>query len=119
MGRDESLRIVGIDLFRAAEIQPALIPSVADRLDVLDPDVLFVSGPAAAWLGIAPGDRVTLQAGADPVVVRVAGALGSGVAQRLAIMDIAGVQTHFDRVGMLSRIDLRVRAGYDVDTVAR
>src|SRR5882762_9994700 len=45
-GRDESLRILGIDAFRAGFIQPALIASSSDRLDTVRPDALFLS-PAA------------------------------------------------------------------------
>ncbi|HZQ60956.1 MAG TPA: FtsX-like permease family protein, partial [Casimicrobiaceae bacterium] len=45
--------------------------------------------------------------------------LHAGVDQRLGLMDIAGAQMHFHRLGRLSRIDLRVRPGVDVDALAR
>lgn len=118
IGRDESLHIVGIDLFRAAEIQPALLPTATDRLDVLRPDRLFVSATASARLARHAGDDIDLQTGSRSVTLRIAGVLGSAVTQRMAVMDIAGVQSVFDRVGTLTRIDLRLRPGVDVDTFA-
>jgi putative ABC transport system permease protein len=45
-GSDETLKILGIDIFRAGLIQPALVATMTDRLDTLRPDVLFLS-PAA------------------------------------------------------------------------
>lgn len=119
IGREESLHVVGLDLFRAAAIQPALLPDVRERTDILDPDTLFPSAPAAAWLGLSSGERVALQAGTAAETLRIGGLLGESISQRVAVMDIAGVQTHFGRAGVLSRIDLRVRPGYEVDAVAR
>ncbi len=112
-GRADALRIVGIDVFKAAALQPGIIPDAADRLDVLRPDVLFLSAAAAAWLGVKPGDTVTLQTALRDVPLRVSGLLGPAAQQRLAVMDIAGAQTHFDRLGRITRIDLRVAPGVD------
>ncbi|MEP7207466.1 MAG: FtsX-like permease family protein [Casimicrobiaceae bacterium] len=117
-GTDESLRIVGLDLFRAAQIQPGLVPEGAARLDMLRPDVVFPSTPAAQWLGTETGRALRFQAGTGVVALRVGGVLGPAVSQRLAVMDIAGAQTRFGRPGILSRIDLRLAAGIDVDRFA-
>ncbi len=53
------------------------------------------------------------------VTLRVAGLLRAAGAQRLAVMDIAAAQQAFDRIGRISRIDMRLRPGVDAERVAR
>ena len=117
-GRDDSLRILGQDAFRVAGIQPALIAAATDRLDALRPDALFVSAAAARWLGVATGDIVSFQVGLSLRSLRVAGTLAAGE-QRFAVMDIAGAQAQFDRLGRITRVDLRLSPGIDVDAFRR
>ena len=52
--RREPLRILGIDIFRAARAQPFLVLSRngGSSLDFLDPKLIFVSTGARDWLGI-------------------------------------------------------------------
>ena len=119
VGRDGALRVVGIDVFRAGAINPALIPDVDEPLDVLRPEALFLSPSAATWLGAKPGERLTFQVGLRAVSLRVAGSLPSATRARFAVMDIAGAQAGFDRLGRLSRIDLRLVPGADVDAFAK
>ena len=111
--REEPLRILGIDVFRAALIQPALVPAAAERLDTLAPDRIFPSNAAARWLGVARGDVVRVQVGLAEVALTVAGELAGGGAERFAVVDIAGAQAAFGRLGRLSRIDVRLRPGVD------
>ena len=113
--RSEALKILGIDVFRAAGVQPGLIPDSEDRLDVLRSDVLFLSPAAARWLNVAPQDNVTLQNALRPVSLLVAGLTPASADQRFAVMDIAGAQMNFDRLGRITRVDLRVRPGVDVE----
>jgi len=113
-GRDESLRILGIDVFRAGYIQPGLIASPPDRLDTLRPDALFLSPAAARRLDAMPGAIVRVQVALGEVPLRVVGELAAGGNQRFAVMDIAGAQAAFDRLGRITRIDLRLRPGVDV-----
>ncbi len=117
-GSDVPLKIVGIDVFRAGFIQPALIATAADRLDTLRPDALFLSPAAARSLAVATGDTVRVQVALAEVPLRVAGELGAAGNQRFAVMDIAGAQAAFDRLGSLSRIDLRLKPGVDVAAFA-
>ncbi len=116
-GRDQSLRIVGIDLFRAAHVQPGLLPAVeegAGPAAALEADAVFLAPAARASLGLAPGDRVTVQGGLREYVLRVAGGVpGAGAGQTLAVMDIAAAQQVFGRIGRISRVDLRLAAGVD------
>jgi putative ABC transport system permease protein len=114
-GRPDTLDVVGLDAFRAARIQPALVPAAGESIDVLRPDVVFLSPAAERWLGTSVGDVLQLQSGLDVVPLRIAGTLGTGDRQRFAVVDIAGVQSHLDRLGRLTRIDLRVRPGVDVE----
>lgn len=117
IGRDEALHVLGIDLFRAAGIAPALVPRDAPALDVLRPDVVFLSASAAQWLALDTGDTIALQSGVEAVRWRVGGVLRE-LEPRVAIMDIAAAQSAFDRLGRLSRVDLRLRPGVGVDAFA-
>lgn len=114
IGRRESLRVLGLDVFRAGLVQPELVATdAADSLDTLRPDAIFLSPAAAEWLGVAAGDRLRLQVALGETTFRVAGIVRGGQG-RVALADIAGVQAAFDRLGRLNRIDLRVRPGVDV-----
>ena len=79
---------------------------------------MFLSPAAARWLDVAAGDTVRVQVALAEVPLRVAGELGAAGNQRFAVMDIAGAQAAFDRVGSLSRIDLRLKPGVDVAAFA-
>ncbi len=113
-GRDEALPIFGIDVFRAGVVTPSLLGTAVDPLDLLRPDRVFLSPSAAAWLGVQAGDAVPMQSGMRDVTLTVAGRVASPVAQRYGVMDIAAAQEQFDRIGRITRIDLRVRPGVDV-----
>jgi len=115
--RDDALQIIGQDVFRAAAVTPATGVVSGDRLDLLRPDVLFLSPAAAAWLGVGAGDRLRFQVALGVISLRVegvGGVAGAGARQRFARMDIAGAQTAFDRLGLLTRVDLRLKPGVDV-----
>ncbi len=119
--RKERLTVLGIDVFRAARVTPDLLgvaPPPADgepqRLEMLADDAIFLSPAAMAWLGVAPGARLTLRSGAGNVSLRVAGGLRRAPAgQRLAVMDISALQWRFGHLGQLSRIDLKLADGVD------
>jgi putative ABC transport system permease protein len=114
IGRRESLRVLGLDAFRAALVQPDLVATdAADSLDTLRPDAIFLSPAAADLLGVKTGDNLRLQVALGEATFRVAGIVHGGRG-RVAFADIAGVQAAFERLGRLSRIDLRVRPGVDV-----
>jgi putative ABC transport system permease protein len=114
-GREGTLRLVGLDVFRAGLIQPDLVAaSSADALDVLRPDTIFLSPAAAEWLGVTEGDTLALQIGLGEARFRVAG-LTRADGTRFGIADIAGVQAALDRPGRINRLDLRLRAGVDVE----
>ena len=116
-GERVALKIVGLDALVAGPLSPALMPRPddgADRLALLAPDAVFLNATARQRLG----ERVQVQTPSGSTTLR---ALGSIAAQgaALAVMDIAGVQTHFGWTGRLSRIDVRLRAGADRAQVLR
>ncbi|TAL76520.1 MAG: FtsX-like permease family protein [Burkholderiaceae bacterium] len=118
-GHQGALKLLGVDVFRAAAVNPGLIGSpakdTADRLIYLEPDTVFLSPAALTWLGLKPGDTLLVQAGLGTVSLRIAGTLpvtSSGL--RVGVMDIAAAQWRFGRLGTLSRINLKLRPGVDV-----
>lgn len=113
-GQRSALKLLGIDSLRAAEIAPDLlgVPEADRPFDTLQADTVFLSPAALEWLQLKIGDTLILQAGTRTVELRVAGPLTRARAgQRLAVMDIGSAQWQFDRIGQLSRIDLRLAAG--------
>ena len=116
--RIESLQIVGIDVFRAAAVQPGLIGRPAEEkpgsLAFLENDAIFLSPAAMNWLATRPGDALPVQVGLKTRTLRIAGTLAAtGEGRRLGVMDIGAAQWLFDRVGTLQRIDLRLQPGTD------
>ena len=110
-----SLDIIGLDVFRAARVQPQLVGQSETPLDVLQGDALFLSASAMQWLGLRVGDRIAFQVGTERVELRIAGLLSAAqVGQRIGVMDIGAAQKHFDRIGYLNRIELRLAPGVPV-----
>ena len=117
-GRNAPLKVLGIDVFRAKRVAPDLtgVPRPQASLDVLAGDAIFLSSAAKTWLGAHDDGYVELQSGTSPVKLRVAGGIArTRPGQRIAVMDIAAVQTHFALVGKLSRVDLQLARGVDRD----
>src|SRR6266581_3323196 len=118
-GRRDALKILGLDIFRAAQVQPFLAGGeIADRLDFLRPDRIFLSGAAAEWLGLKKGDALSIQVGLRVISLQVTGTLGDGRRQRFAVVDLGAAQAIFARPGVLNRIDLRLRPGADPQRLA-
>ena len=112
-GRRGSLRLLGVDPFRAGLIQPMLFAELSgDFFGLFERDGVFLSGAAAADLGVAKGDRFEVLVGTQRRSLRVLGLLSpDAYPQRLGIMDIASAQWTLDRLGVLNRIDLRTTPG--------
>jgi putative ABC transport system permease protein len=115
-GGRETLQVVGLDPFRAYQVQPLLLGGLQQSIARLfEPDTVLLSVPAASWLGLKRGDRLRVQVGTRVLGLAVVDLLPEeNYGQRLAIMDIAGAQALFQRLGRLNRIDLRLRPGVDV-----
>ena len=116
-----TVRVLGIDVFRAARLQPAFVADVArtgarESASILDPSRIWLTPAASVAMKARTGERVRLVAGSDTREFTVGGILGAleggGV---VAVMDIAAAQWHFARQGLISRIDVRLRSGSDAN----
>ena len=117
-GQRTALKILGVDIFRAAGIAPDLIGIAAEDkpFDVLSDDAIFLSSAAMEWLKVKPGDSLQLRSGTQTVTLRIAGGLTRARAgQRIAVMDIGAAQWRFNRSGQLSRIELKLVEGVNRD----
>ncbi|RJF98177.1 FtsX-like permease family protein [Noviherbaspirillum saxi] len=113
-GRREALKVIGIDIFSSAAIAPDLVglPAEDKPYDTLADDAVFLSPAAMTWLGVKQGERLEVRIGTRLVSLRVAGGLVRARAgQRIAVMDIGSAQWRLDRIGRLSRIDLKLATG--------
>jgi putative ABC transport system permease protein len=119
--RQVPMRVIGIDALALPTIAPALMPQPrknADRFAILAPGHVFLNTAARNVLGLpveaAEGgaESIQLRSGSAWQRLEVAGHVAaSGTA--LAVMDIAAAQDLFDKVGRLSRVDLRLAPGTD------
>lgn len=112
-GRRVPLRVLGLDAFVSGRVSPALVPHVNDpddRAAAILPDRVFLNAAAREALGAAGPLRVATPSGA--ATWQIAGTVAAG-GSPLAVVDIAGVQADFARLGHLSRIDLRLVDGAD------
>ncbi len=108
---DHKLKILGIDVLRAADISPDLlgVPAEGRSLDSFADDAIFLSPAAMEWLGLEQGDVLHLNVGLETIVLRVAGGLTRARAgQRIAVMDIGAAQWRFQYLGLLSRVELKL-----------
>jgi putative ABC transport system permease protein len=109
------VRVLGLDLLRAAPLAPALMPRPAegeDRLVFLDPGAAFPNPSARSATQATEGGTLKLQAGTRWVPLRVAGTTAAG-GTALVVMDLAGAQAAFGQLGRLSRIDVRLQPGVE------
>jgi putative ABC transport system permease protein len=114
------LPLLGLDPFRAAALQPALIAALGDGTALFARDAVALSAAAAARLHAHRGDSLSVSTGGRSVSLRVIEVLPTELfPQPLGIMDIAAAQWTFDRLGQITRVDLRSGVGVDVDQLAR
>jgi len=116
-GRRDTLKILGLDPFRAAALQPALLGGMAGGfLELLHTDGIFLSSGAARQLDVRRGDVLAVTVGSSTKPLRVLGILPEeNFPEPLGVMDIASVQWIFNMLGRLNRVDLRLAAGTPVD----
>ncbi len=117
--KNATLKILGLDVFRAASITPDLIgmPAEDRQFDTLADDAIFLSPSAMEWLRVKRDDPLQLRVGTQTVMLRVAGGLvRTRAGQRIGVMDIGAAQWRFQRIGELSRIELKLMQGIDHET---
>lgn len=117
-GERDTLKVLAVDPFRAAALQPALIADVeANSIALFKPDTILLSASAAHALKRRAGDTLRVLVGDSSKALHIIGVLPEAAYnQPLAIMDIATAQWTFERIGRLNRIDLRLSAGTDVES---
>jgi putative ABC transport system permease protein len=111
--RTDQLTVLGVDIFKAAVVSPSLLPSLSpsstgDASDLFDAKALFLSRAALEGLNVKVGDSITLRHGLDSVSLRVAGEVPGAASQVIGVMDIGSAQWAFKRLGVVSRLDLRL-----------
>jgi putative ABC transport system permease protein len=118
-GRNDTLKVLGVDPFQAAALQPALIADIGDGVfQLFAPDAIYLSSAAAQALKVHRGDPLPVTVGSSAKTLRVLGILPEGAyPQPLGLMDIASAQWTFNAVGRLNRIDLRLKPGTDVEAL--
>jgi putative ABC transport system permease protein len=118
-GRNDTLKVLGLDPFQAAALQPALIADIGGGVfQLFDPDAIYLSSAAAQALKVHRGDPLPVTVGSSAKTLRVLGILPEGAyPQPLGLMDIASAQWTFNAVGRLNRIDLRLQPGTDVEAL--
>jgi putative ABC transport system permease protein len=123
--RGTALRIVGIDALRSALIEPDLVgrppagASVqAEQSSALLGDGLFVSATALAQLHRSVGDTVALVVGTRRVRLSIIGELPAA-REAIASMDLGFAQWRLDRLGRLSRIDVKLAPNADIEATER
>jgi putative ABC transport system permease protein len=129
IGNRARLPVLGVDALRAGWVTPALLPDYSsgarDTGDAepgsrfaLFADGIFLSPAALERIGVQPGDTIDVQAGDRRVTLDVRGSLpGARPGRLLGVMDLGFAQWRLDRLGLLTRIDLRLRPGVTVESL--
>jgi putative ABC transport system permease protein len=112
-GRERALKLIGIDPFRATQMQPALasVGATTERQGqgLLAANSIWLSPAAAQSLDLEVGDDLDVQVALDRVRLRVAGILPPGAyRQPVGLLDIGEAQWRLQRLGRLDRVDLRL-----------
>ncbi len=116
------LTIIGLDAFRAAALSSTLLPLPAktdSRVALLD-DGIFLSPAALRNFKLNTGDRLRMQVADRVVELTVVGTLpGAPGEQLIGVMDLGFAQWRLDRIGTLTRIDLKLAPGATPESVAQ
>jgi len=116
----QTLRVLGLDVFQAARVTPALMPSVegSQRRQLFSKDAIFLSAAALKQFNVAVGDALTLSIGGRQEVFKVTGLVPGAVGQSLAVMDLGVAQWRLDGLGRLSRLDIQLVDGRSLQDLA-
>ena len=116
----QSIRVLGLDIFQAGRVTPALMPSVSEgqSLQLFDPNAIFLSATALNSLNLAIGDSLTLSFEGKKETVQIAGLVPGASGQSLAVMDLGAAQWRLDGLGRLSRLDIQLEDGRSFNQLA-
>lgn len=124
---DESLQLLGVDFFAESEFRAftryaegaptsgAASPESLVREFLTLPGGVVMSSPTAQRLGLVPGDEFEVLAGGRQQAARLLSTFPDpdDRLDGIVVSDIATAQDWFERVGFLTRIDVRVNDGDD------
>ncbi len=115
------ITVLGIDVFRAAQVTPALMPSAASGqgMTLFGGDSIFLSAAALQSLDLVIGDPLTLPIGDREETFIIAGLVPGAAGQSLAVMDLGLAQWRLNGLGQLSRLDIVPEPGQSFDAIAR
>lgn len=115
-GSRDNLKVLGLDPFRAATLQPALVGRLAgDFVGLFGADRIYLSESAAQALDVKRGGKFAVRVGDEERTLEVRGILpAESYPERLGIMDIASAQWKLGMLGRINRIDLQLIPGTDV-----
>lgn len=112
-GKLPRVRLLALDVIAASAVTPGLLPG-AQTLRLLEPDTVALSVSAIKALGIEVGQTVRIRTGSPAEPLTVVALLPDNEGRLpLAVMDLGHAQWRLQRIGQLSRIDLRLAPGAD------
>ncbi len=116
----QSIRVLGLDVFQAGRVTPALIPSTSEGqgLQLFDSNAIFLSATALNSLNLAIGDDLILSFEGKKETVQIAGLVPGAAGQSLAVMDLGAAQWRLDGLGRLSRLDIQLEDGQSFNQLA-
>jgi putative ABC transport system permease protein len=121
-GRLPLLPVIGVDVFRASLLSQALMPAPAEgagRLAILD-DGVFLSPAALERFDVRVGESLRVLAGTREIELPVVGTVpGARAGQVIGVMDLGFAQWRLERLGRLTRIDLKLAPGASAAALER
>jgi len=117
----QPVTVLGIDIFRAALVTSALMPSVAEeaREPLFSGEAIFLSAAALQALSVAVGDELTISIADKQETFTVAGLVPGASGQSIAVMDLGLAQWRLGGMGQLSRLDIQPEPGQSLKELAR
>jgi putative ABC transport system permease protein len=114
------IRILGIDIFQAGRVSPSLMPFVSEdqRQELFSDDAIFLSAAALQKLQLSVGDYFALGYEGKSVRFKIAGTVPGAVGQAIAVMDLGTLQWRLGGLGRISRMDVLLLDGKEIEEVA-
>jgi putative ABC transport system permease protein len=114
------IRVLGLDIFQAGRVSPALIPVVSEDQGqaLFSDDAIFLSATALQKLRVSVGDSINLDYEGKAVRFQIAGMVPGATGQAIAVMDLGTLQWRLGGLGRISRMDLQLMDGKGIEEVA-
>ena len=115
------IRIIGIDIFQAGRVSPALMPVVSEDQGqtLFSDDAIFLSAAALQKLQLSVGDSLALDYEGRTIQLKVAGTVPGAIGQAIAVMDLGTLQWRLGGLERISRMDVQLQDGKGIKEVAK